>query len=465
MIGSDDTIIALATPDQASQRLILRLSGPHSWSLGTSCFRFSQAFPSQNQHIKSEKQEFYRGVYSGWLTTELGEFPAQLWAFPKDQSATGQPSVELHFPGSPILYEVLLRAFQDKGCRLAGPGEFTRRAYLAGKMDLSQAEAVMTLISSSDARGARRALATLEGKFSSHITSMLENLEAVAARIELTFDFEEEDLQGFNQSDLEEKIQEACKALTGLISGRELGQLLPQIVFVGPVNAGKSTLFNHLFGNERVVSANEAGTTRDAIRESIEVSGVKCEIVDTAGFKAATSKLEASALEQMKFLALKADIVLLLIDSQAEAAEEVENNLKSWLQEDACLAQRIMIIRTKVEVDKKLVELSSFFTSFPSHSISVFEERGILELKDKLSKFLNRDQAYDFPSVSARARELCQDALKALEQTLVCLQDEMSLPIAGDCIREALSRLRELLGKESSRDILDHIFNHFCIGK
>lgn len=291
---SDPTIFALATPRQPAARAVIRISGAASESI------------------------FAGACGSTTLATALGSVPAAIWRFPAGASATGEACCELHLPGNLWLIDSVEAMLRDAGLQHAAPGEFTRRAYLNGVLDLASAEAVMALVSSSDRQAARRARAQASGKVSRDIRALTADLEDLCARFEVSFDFDEEAADQVDETRFLRASEVLASRLRAIAGTPQLGRTeVPRIVMAGEANAGKSTLFNALLGRTRAAVADVSGTTRDVVSETLHLQGMNVLLQDTAGLKRPSSgpdsAIEQDALHQTRESVLRADLLLLVV--------------------------------------------------------------------------------------------------------------------------------------------------------
>ena len=445
---SPETIVAEATSPAPAARAIVRLSGFNAIRLATEACDAALARE--------------RGVHSCRLRIDGMTLPGEVWVFPAPRSATGEDCVEIHVPGNRRLVTRLVQALVKAGARVAEPGEFSRRAWMRGRLDLAQAEAVMALVSSVDAEASRRALDVLEGRVSGELRRLMLDIEDLCARFEVSFDFDEEAAEQVDEDrflngarDLTERLE----ALAG--KGHAISSLCPRVVLAGDANAGKSTLFNALLGRERAAVADEIGTTRDVLVEPVDLGGVSVELVDTAGFKAAENAIERQSLEGSEAAASSCDLLLLVVAAdQKILSDELRQALARWQD----IAGRTLLIRTKSDLAARPEALSGL-EGTPGLSLSALRGDGMPELKVMLANQIRRLISPESAMVSHRAAELASHALATLKDARQALEQGLPLEIASDLARAALSDIRELLGQEASADVLDHIFSNFCIGK
>ncbi|MFM7839529.1 MAG: tRNA uridine-5-carboxymethylaminomethyl(34) synthesis GTPase MnmE, partial [Chitinophagaceae bacterium] len=337
--GWDDTIVALATPPGIGAIGVIRLSGTKALALIDSLFT-AKKLSEQPTHTVHVGLLSYKG-------SELDEVVVTLYKAPR--SYTGEDVVEISAHGSPHVQQRILDALLDSGARLAKPGEFTQRAFLNGKMDLIQAEAVADLIASGTDAARQAALHTLKGGFSEELKQLREQLVQFSALIELELDFSEEDVEFADRSQLKNLLEQAARVTNRLIDSFRLGNVIRQgvsVAIVGKPNAGKSTLLNVLLNENRALVSEIPGTTRDTIEEVLNIDGILFRLIDTAGLREHTSdQIESMGMEKSREKMKAADLVLLLFDVQQETAA----SLKQQLQQLELGEKRVVLVGNKAE--------------------------------------------------------------------------------------------------------------------
>ena len=288
---SHDPICALATANGTGAIAVIRVSGTGAKALVSKTF-------SKDLHALLSHT-----VHLGWMRSASGERLDEVLAtlFDNGKSFTGEESVELACHGSPYIQQLLLQRLVEVGCRMAEPGEFTKRAFLNGRLDLSQAEAVADLIAAQSKQAHQVALQQLRGRFSSELQQLREQLINFAALIELELDFAEEDVEFADRSALKQLVASVLQMVRRLAASFELGNAIKQgvpVAIVGAPNTGKSTLLNQLLGEERAIVSNIAGTTRDVIEEVLNIEGIQFRLIDTAGIRQTTETIEALGIER-----------------------------------------------------------------------------------------------------------------------------------------------------------------------
>lgn len=380
--------------------------------------------------------------------------------YPAPHSFTGENILELQAHGSPVLLRMLLSRCIELGARLAEPGEFTQRAFLNGKLDLPQAEAVADLIEASSEQAARSAVRSLCGAFSSAVRDLQERLTDLRVRVEAALDFPEDEAIAVDHADAQEDLGEICQALDEVLAKSQQGSLLRgglQVVIAGLPNVGKSSLLNRLAGEDRAIVTEIAGTTRDALRESIQVEGVPLHIVDTAGLRETSDHIERIGIERSWAEIARADVVLQLIDARA-----------GWSSADDVIRARLpnnvehVVIANKVD----LTQGGSFRERRGDRvwiGLSARTGDGIGMLRQELLSVGGWTEGIE-DSFLARERHL-----RALRATGACLARARSMTGQTELIAEELRlaqlALNEVIGEFSSDDLLGEVFSRFCIGK
>jgi tRNA modification GTPase len=454
---STDPICALATANGMGAIAVIRVSG-----LGTKAM-VSKAFSKDLTPLASHT------VHLGWMLSSSGERLDEVLAtlFDHGKSFTGEESVELACHGSPYIQQLLLQRLVEVGCRLAEPGEFTKRAFLNGRLDLSQAEAVADLIAAQSKQAHQVALQQLRGRFSSELQQLREQLINFAALIELELDFAEEDVEFADRSSLKQLVASVLQMVRRLAASFELGNAIKQgvpVAIVGAPNTGKSTLLNQLLGEERAIVSNIAGTTRDVIEEVLNIEGIQFRLIDTAGIRETTETIEALGIERSQQKIEQAKIVLCLTD-----ASDVSNftETSSWVASLKSLHpdKHILLIQNKADLDPIKENKESNRSDL---QISALTGNGISALKDKLVKLVLGDFSIQDETIVSNARHHAALELTAaaLDRAQAGLDGQTTADFIAMDIREAMRQLGHITGQiDVDTDILGTIFSKFCIGK
>jgi tRNA modification GTPase len=453
---SHDPICALATVNGMGAIAVIRVSGKNSKQLVSKAFsKDLNNFPSHSVHL-------------GWMLSVSGERLDEVLAtlFDHGKSFTGEESVELACHGSPYIQQLLLQRLVEVGCRMAEPGEFTKRAFLNGRLDLSQAEAVADLIAAQSKQAHQVALQQLRGRFSSELQQLREQLINFAALIELELDFAEEDVEFADRSALKNLVSDVLQMVQRLAASFELGNAIKNgvpVAIVGAPNTGKSTLLNQLLGEERAIVSNIAGTTRDVIEEVLNIEGIQFRLIDTAGIRETTETIEALGIERSQQKIEQAKIVLCLADS----ADDVNlQKTTEWVQSLKTLHpdKNILLILNKAD----LIKTVNLNNQEEVLQISALNGEGILELKNKLVQLTLGDFSIQDETIVSNARHHAAllHTAAALERAQEGLQGHTTADFIAMDIREAMRQLGHITGQiDIDIDILGTIFSKFCIGK
>lgn len=446
-----DTICAGATAVGIGAIAVIRISGPEAISIVSKCF--SKSLSSVDSHT------VHFGIFKNANGVALDE--VLVTVFRQGKSFTGEESIEISCHGSPYVQQQILDALVSSGCRMANPGEFTQRAFLNGKMDLSQAEAVADLIAAQSKKAHRIALNQLKGNLSSDLKILREELISFASLIELELDFSEEDVEFADRSELKELVSKVLETVNKLSSSFALGNALKSgvpVAIVGAPNTGKSTLLNQLLGEDRAIVSDEAGTTRDVIEETLNIDGILFRLIDTAGIRETNQNIEAMGIERSQQKIKEASIVLCLADASDET------NLSE--------TQRWSGELTKTHPDKKIILLSNKSDLLKNEvkegiSLSAKEGIGIDDLKSEMVKAVVGEMDLENDTIIANARhyEALIKTAEALEKANTGLHDGTTGDFIAMDIRQAMFHLGSITGDISTDDLLGNIFSKFCIGK
>jgi len=453
-ILSEDTICAPATAPGGALAII-RISGPQTLPIVSSVCRYvTAATPANTVH--------YGHIANG---SEIID-EVMVTIFHSPHSYTGEDSAEISCHGSRYIIQQILDLLIKQGCRMANPGEFTQRAYLNGKLDLSQAEAVADLIAANNKATHDIALSQLRGHFSSDLSRLREHLLKLTSLLELELDFSDhEDLEFADRTELLQLAQQIESHIARLAKSFETGQALKQgipVAIVGKTNVGKSTLLNRLLGDDRAIVSNIHGTTRDTIEDTIDIQGVTFRFIDTAGIRQTTDEVEQIGIIRTYQAIAKARIVLWLLDEAPTVTEQQDMQTR-------CEGKKLIIVITKSD---KGITLASDFSFFIPHSsliqISAKTGQGIEALERSIY------QAADLPALSSsdvivtNARHY--DALQRAHVSILHVLDGLTSGLSGDLLSEDLRQTIDLLseitgGQITPQETLNNIFQHFCVGK
>ena len=471
MTNSEECICALATPAGGAIGII-RLSGSEAIRLTDKVF----VSVSGKQLSVAKPNTLHYGEIKDKDGHTIDDVLVSVFRAP--HSYTGEDSTEISCHGSRYILQQVLQRLIEVGCRQAEPGEYTRRAYMNGKMDLSQAEAVADLIASTNKATHQMALSQLKGHFSSELTLLREKLLKMTSLLELELDFSDhEELEFADRSELRALAAEIEKKITALAQSFETGNALKQgvpVAIVGKTNVGKSTLLNRLLHEEKAIVSNIHGTTRDVIEDTTLIDGITFRFIDTAGIRKTDDVVENIGIERTYQKMEEAKIVIWLLDAQPTEAEIEDMKEKN-------LGKKLLMVFNKIDeisFDKDV--LSSDENSQPSSSISLSDENvsilnisartgeNVLDLEQALVRAADIPEITENDVIVTSARHY--EALLRADESLSRVLESMDMGMSGDIIAEDLKMVLEELGEItggqiSSQETLNNIFKHFCIGK
>jgi tRNA modification GTPase len=450
-----DTIIAIATPPGIGAIGVIRMSGNKAIEIIDSIFpaKDLSAQPSHTLHV---------GVLKNNEET-IDEVVVALFKNPK--SYTGEDVVEISCHGSSFIQQKIIDVCIEKGARLAKAGEFTQRAFLNGKLDLTQAEAVADLIASNTEAARKTALQNMRGGFSHVLKDLREQLIKFSALIELELDFSQEDVEFADRTQLYKLISKAQQVTNNLLQSFKLGNVIRngvQVAIIGKPNAGKSTLLNTLLNENRAIVSEIAGTTRDTVEEIINIEGILFRLIDTAGIRAGENEIETIGIEKSLEKMRNADIVIYLFDVSHETHEDV------LLEQERLLSanKKFILVGNKLDLlsaDNVIQKFEGIDTLF----ISAKEHTHVNILKKELVNKVVTGNIETENIIITNARHY--EALQKISDSLNDIQKGLNEKIPGDLIaldiRRCLYYLGEITGEISNEDMLDYIFSKFCIGK
>jgi tRNA modification GTPase len=457
MNSLDDTIVAIATAPGGAARGIVRISGPDALSVASQFFE-----PLPAMALDDLKSATRVPGAARLLLSDRGpprSLPCDLFLWPTPRSYTRQPVAELHTFGSRPLLEAIVREACSAGARLAEPGEFTLRAFLAGRIDLVQAEAVLGVIDAADRRQLDTALAQLAGGLTGPLNALRDQLLDLLADLEAGLDFTEEDIRFVARDELEARLFGAADTVIRLLDqmhSREQTDAAPRVVLIGEPNAGKSSLFNALVGSSGALVSPTPGTTRDYVRARLELDGLACELIDTAGLDAEQpGDGVATAAQQMTREQLEqADLQLLCIDSSRDTTD----------RGGAECIQALLVVLTKCDLSAPRSRVED---GIATSSVS---QVGVDELKAAIRNRLISSTAESSPatvvvSTANRCRESVRLASDGLARARELAADHGGEELIAAELRGALVELGKIVGAIYTDDLLDRIFSRFCIGK
>jgi len=464
-----DTIVALSTPAGEGALGVIRLSGKTAIEL------VNGVFPNKDLTQQKSHTLHVGTIREGERI--IDEVVVSLFKAPR--SYTGENVVEVSCHGSSYIIQELLQLFVHQGARLAKPGEYTMRAFLNGRMDLSQAEAVADLIASESESAHTLALQQMRGGFSTKIKELRQELLDFASLIELELDFSEEDVEFANREDLKALIYKIQRLLQNLIDSFKLGNVIKNgvnTVIAGRPNAGKSTLLNALLNEERAIVSDIAGTTRDTIEEVLNIKGVQFRIIDTAGIREAQDTIEAVGVQRTLEKIQQSALLVYLFDVIETPPEEVQTDLQKLLASMGDRDIPYLVVANKMDLNPYTkVEHYTNIHNQPSTiinpknfvPISAANAMNIEHLKDRLYDLVLTQKLNQDHTIVTNARHY--DALQKAHQSLSDALRGMDTGVTSDLIaldiRQALHHLGEIVGEVTTDDLLGNIFSNFCIGK
>lgn len=456
-----DTIVATATPPGESAIGVVRLSGPDSFSI------LKRIFVCSNAREDLEP----RHAHHGWIRhpeTHRRVDEVLIVPFPAPNSYTGENVVEISAHGSMAALRAITEVALRQGARMAEPGEFTRRAFLNGKLSLDEAEAVIDVIKSHSEAGLRVASEHLSGSLSRKIEEMRQALMLLMAHVEATLDFPEDEIDAMSSSDLCGSVAALRLELGQLLSTYEHGRILREglrVALVGPPNAGKSSLLNALLRYERALVTPIPGTTRDTVEEPLILRGLPVRAIDTAGLRLTEDPIELLGMDRSRKMIAEADIVVLVLD----ISEALEESLRELIERETSTARRLLHCFNKADLPRQLLFAPRVSSPVITVTTSAITGEGIAHLEQAICEALHGGEPAlgdeNLLVTRLRHKELLDKAAEAMTRAV----DAMSLSIPLDCIaidlREAYAALGRIMGQDATEDLLDKIFSEFCIGK
>lgn len=456
LTGWDDTIVALATPPGIGAIGVIRLSGPKSIEIVNDLF-----------HSKDLSQQPSHTIHVGTIKdreTILDEAVVSLYKNPR--SYTGEDVVEISGHGSPFVLQQIINACIHRGARLAKPGEFTQRAFLKGKLDLAQAEAVADLIASNTAVSQKTAIHNIRGGFSGKLKELRDQLIKFSALIELELDFSQEDVEFADRKQFYVLINELTQLTGQLINSFRLGNVIKNgvsVAIVGKPNAGKSTLLNALLQEDRAIVSEIPGTTRDTIEEIINIDGILFRLIDTAGIRQHTSDvIESIGVERSLDKIKTADLVLYIFDA-AENPDEITNLHFDFQKRQL----NYLLVANKIDSFGEAEAKQKFYSLENLVFISAKDHKHLEVLKERMvdKVITGKVQAEDTIITNARHYHALKEVAKSLADIKKGLDEKLTGDLLALDIRRGLHYLGEITGEITNEDQLDYIFSKFCIGK
>ena len=453
---TEDTIAALSTAPGVGAIAVIRLSGNAALQITNTIF-------SGKDLTKAKSHTLHFGIIKSG-EEKIDEVVIGIFKAPK--SYTGEDVVEISCHGSTYITQRILLLLVNNGARLAKAGEFTMRAFLHGKMDLSQAEAVADLIASETKASHQLALQQMRGGYSETLKNLRYQLIEFGSLIELELDFSEEDVEFADRSHLVKLTEKIKEVIDQLILSFQLGNVIKMgvnTVIAGRPNAGKSTLLNALLNEERALVSEIAGTTRDTIEEELNIHGINFRMIDTAGIRESTDIIEKMGVEKTMEKIKTSTLLIYLFDVNTMTPEEVKNDLNALIE----TGDKLLLVANKIDKQDAGFKFSQFKNLNPDCYISSLEHTNLDELKEMMYKKVIQDNSYSESAIVSNVRHLeaLQKAKEALQDIISAVENKVSGEFTALHIRSALNYIGEITGEVTHEDMLDFIFSKFCIGK
>jgi tRNA modification GTPase len=455
-----DTIAAISTPIGEGGIAIVRVSGNEAIPIVEKIFRGKKKLSSVDSHT----------IHYGWIINpetneKLDESMVTVMRAPK--TFTREDVVEVNVHGGIVSVSQVLQLIIEAGARLAEPGEFTKRAFLNGRIDLSQAEAVIDLIRSKTDRAMKVALSQVEGKLSREIKELRHQLIELMAHIEVNIDYPEHDVEEVTYSIIVERISLVKDRLMQLEKRGNEGKILREGVdtaIIGKPNVGKSSLLNALAKETRAIVTDIPGTTRDVIEEYVNVRGIPLKLTDTAGIRETEDLVEKIGVERSREVLKKADLILLVLN-QSEPLDQGDYQLFELVK-----GMNLIVILNKMDLPSRMNidEVKSYFSNRPIVSLSLRTEEGLDQLEEEVSKlfFSGKVATEDLTYISnTRHIALLREAIKSLEDARIGVEQRLPYDMIAIDIKKAWLSLGEIIGDAVSEDLVGQIFSQFCLGK
>jgi tRNA modification GTPase len=455
---NQETIVALATPNGLGAISVIRISGLNAISITEKLFK-----PKGNKKLSNQKSHT---VHLGHLIRnghELDEVLVTLFKGP--HSYTGENTIEISCHGSTYIQQEIIDLFIENGIRVANPGEFTLRAFINGKMDLNQAEAVADLIASENEGSHKLAMEQMKNGFSNDLKKLRAELLHFSSMIELELDFSQEDVEFAERSEFKKLTIKIQSELEKLIDSFKSGNVLKNgisVAIAGKPNAGKSSLLNTLLNEDKAIVSDIPGTTRDSIEDSLVIDGINFRFTDTAGLRETKDVIESKGIEKTKEKINSARILIYLFDSNDTSFKEINSDLKSFKREDLS----VLLVRNKVDLKNTNQNLINQLEKFEIIEISANNIDSVSSLKKRLVNEINILNPYTDTVISnSRHYEALMKALKAIKEVNIGLKSDISGDLLSVDIRKSIEHLAEITGEITNDDVLGNIFANFCIGK
>lgn len=459
----NDTICALSTAPGTAAIALIRISG-------SGCFYACESIFRSHEKAFSLEDAASHTIHFGSVGSDAGLLDEVLISiFKAPHSYTGEDVVEISCHGSPYIQQKILELLISKGVRMANPGEFTLRAFMNGKFDLSQAEAVADLIASHSKSSHDLALEQMRGGFSKKIKEMREKLLLFTSLIELELDFSEENVEFADRQDILNLLLELKNEITLLINSFSIGNVIKNgipVTIIGKPNVGKSTLLNSILNEEKAIVSELPGTTRDAIEDTIVIGGYSFRFIDTAGLRASQDKIESIGIERTWEKIHQASVILYVFDATEDDFQEVMNAITEMKEQTELSSKRLILVGNKCDLLEELPHGFRDFVELETIFVSAKRKENIHLLAESLLRTVKAANLSDTTIISnTRHLDALKNAFEAVESTHTGLVSGLSPDLLTVDIRKALYHLGEITGEITTEEILGTIFSRFCIGK
>ena len=457
----NDDIVAISSPAGMGAIAIIRISGPNAIS------KFQPFFKSLKKK-KLVDQKSHTLHFGEFISNDQVVDEILVSVFEKGKSFTGDESVEITCHGSTYIQKTIVEKLLKKDIRLAKPGEFTMRAFLNGKLDLTQAEAVSDLIYSDSKAMHKISLNQMRGGFQSELKLLRSDLLNFLSMIELELDFAEEDVSFANKKDLVKLVDKVEEKLISLKDSFRFGNAIKNgvpVAIAGKPNAGKSSLLNTLLNEDKAIVSNIPGTTRDAIEDTAFIDGIKFRFIDTAGLRETTDEIEIKGIEITKSKILKASILIYLFDVNDTNENEILKDLEEFYNDDL----KIILVKNKIDLKCNSKIDSKNFKKFnigPTLEISAINKQSVNTVRETLSKEFNSGSSKsDVIVTNLRHYNALSKSIESIEKVREAIENEVSGDLLSIDLRNVINNVGEITGEISNDEMLGNIFSNFCIGK
>ncbi len=457
----NDTIAAISTPQGNGGIGIIRISGEKAFEIASKIFSGRKDFERMESHTLS---------YGKIINPVTGEAVDEVLIakMKKPRTYTREDIVEINCHGGIVVIKRILELVVKEGARLAEPGEFTKIAFLNGRIDLSQAEAVIDLINSKTEQGSKAALGQLEGKLSEKLKKTREKLIELIAHIEVTVDYPEHDIEELTGKQVYEKLKVIKAELEAIIKNFEKGRILREgvdVVIVGKPNVGKSSLLNELSGKNKAIVTDIPGTTRDIIEEYVNIGEIPVRLVDTAGIRDTEDIVEKIGVERARSAVGSADLVIMMLDAHNGITDE---DIGIY---NAVRGKKLIVLINKIDTENENNTVKEIEKRFEGHKIikaSVTKNIGMEQLENEIIGYFNKGEIGlndEILVTNIRHKNLIDNAVKSVDAALISYEEAMPVDCITIDIKDAAYYLGQITGESVADDVLKQIFSRFCIGK